>query len=475
MTAEQHVDTPASAGTRGRRLIIVAVVLLVIVATSAQLFARRDRSVRETAVALSAVPSSDATDVTWYCAEGTSSPGGRADETLIIANLATTPARVTVVVHVAGTAKTREFSLLGETQQRVRVAEIAATTEPGVTVLAVGGQVVVEHALVGATDIAFGPCARRAAAEWYFAAGTTVKGAFEWLALYNPFAESATVDITVHTRDVTAESAVDRIDRIAGVNVPGATRVTVPIHDRIGRHTVTALQVRARIGRIVAERTLTFDGTDSRRGLASTLGAIAPVTTQVLAFGAAADGRAEAFAVLNPNDQPVSVTTSFVFAGGISVEPVVVTIPAQSVADVSLPTAPKDVPRIAVVESSRPVVAELRTAFAKAPAAGSVIALMGETTTANRWVFAAGAYSETSSDIYVVANRSQQEASVDVVSQGAVSTVSIPANAWTSVSAQQFQYRPSAAMVFSSTQPVQVVRITQVGSGYSVSPGMPAR
>ncbi len=66
--------------------------------------------------------------------------------------------------------------------------------------------------------------------EWHFAAGTTVQGAQLWLALFNPFADDAIVDIGFLTN--TGPFAPGELQ---GFVVPGHSRVTVPVHDQARR------------------------------------------------------------------------------------------------------------------------------------------------------------------------------------------------------------------------------------------------
>ena len=47
----------------------------------------------------------------------------------------------------------------------------------------------------GENDLAVGPCARQAGRDWYFAAGTTERGAEDNAALFNPFPDDAKVRV----------------------------------------------------------------------------------------------------------------------------------------------------------------------------------------------------------------------------------------------------------------------------------------
>ena len=84
-------------------------------------------------------------------------------------------------------------------QLEVPVSTITAAAEPGVVVEIVGGQAIVSHEVVGQGDLAVEPCARDASTDWYFANGTTVRGAQQFIVLFNPFGDDAIVDVSFLT------------------------------------------------------------------------------------------------------------------------------------------------------------------------------------------------------------------------------------------------------------------------------------
>ena len=157
-------------------------------------------------------------------------------------------------------------------QRRVDISSVFVhPRSPGVVVEVVGGAAVVEHELRRSSQSTIGPCARQAAPDWYFAAGDTGLGAEDWLALFNPFPDDAIVDLTFLTA--------------AGVQAPGqAQAVVVPRHSRLSFPVSTivrdqanlAVHVHARTGRVVAEQSLYFDGTNGPAGLTTALGATSP-------------------------------------------------------------------------------------------------------------------------------------------------------------------------------------------------------
>ena len=135
----------------------------------------------------------------------------------------------------------RVVRLAPRAEARVRVADVVATPEPAVVVEIVGGQAVVSHELAANGDIATEPCARGASADWYFAAGTTLKGSQQFLVLFDPFGDDAIVDVTFLTDD-----GVQEPDSLQALVVPRRSRVSIPVHDAVPRQRNVAIHVHAR-------------------------------------------------------------------------------------------------------------------------------------------------------------------------------------------------------------------------------------
>src|SRR5436190_8663965 len=70
------------------------------------------------------------------------------------------------------------------------------------------------------------PCASTAGTNWYFAAGTTVRGVSQWLVLEDPFAADARVDVTLRT-----ETGLQLLPSLSGLDVPRRSRGVIPIQD----------------------------------------------------------------------------------------------------------------------------------------------------------------------------------------------------------------------------------------------------
>jgi hypothetical protein len=195
------------------------------------------------------VPAANAAETAWYCAEGTSNPGGRADERIYIANIddRVAHARVTVMQGPDQAAKVKTVDVAPGSLTSVHVSDILAIAEPGVLVEVTGGRAIVTHSVGGFDDAGYGPCARDASPVWHFAAGTTVKGGQLFLALFNPFGDDAIVDI-----DFLTNAGPLGPDELQGFVVPAHSRVTVPIQDQARRTDLVATEVRARRGRVIA-------------------------------------------------------------------------------------------------------------------------------------------------------------------------------------------------------------------------------
>ena len=71
------------------------------------------------------------------------------------------------------------------------------------------------------------------------AAGTTVRAAQHYLALFNPFGDDAILDIAFLT-----DTGVQQIDRLQGFVVPRRSRVTVPVHQLLERQNLVAVEIR---------------------------------------------------------------------------------------------------------------------------------------------------------------------------------------------------------------------------------------
>lgn len=398
----EGVSAPDSNGRpRVRRVrrtpILVVVIAAIAVAAVAQQRASSSDGAATAPGASSGVgvASSAAVSSAWYCAEGTSVPDGRADETVIVASLAATNVDATVTVMPGGDTKpvSRTLRLAPGEETSVRVADILATPEPGVVVETTGGRAAVSHRLDHGDDVAVEPCTRAAGPDWYFSAGTTVPGSEHDLALFNPFGEDAIVDVSFLT-----DTGPQEPDALQAVVVARHSRVTIAVQDSVLRQARVATQIHARVGRIVAEHTQIFDGTvpdtgPTRRGIAVSLGATAPVASWRIPSGTTRNGGAASLALANFGASEAKVEVHVVLVSDQKLAPQSVTIPARSVAAVDVTTRVPLGTDYAITATAvdaaghpAPVVAEVLTSWAPSSATPGVASTLGSTVAARRWV-----------------------------------------------------------------------------------------
>lgn len=435
---------------------------------------------RASAVDGPTVPSTDAVSVAWFCAEGTSVEGGRADETVLIANLAAHPVDATVtVMRGAG----RRFAVERRTiaalaQERVLVSDLADAEQPGVVVEVLGGPAIVEHELRGNDDVAVGPCARAAGRRWYFAGGTTVRGAEEWLTLFNPFGQDAIVDVSFLT--ATRREVPLATQSLA---VPRHSRISVPVHEQVLREERLATEVHARIGRVVAERTLRFDGTDTRRGLAVSLGVNGSASRWRLPVGDAQVGTAQSISIANFASHAAQIDVSVTLDGETALEPEKVDVSAESVVRVELgdrvPVASAYTVDVHVTDGAPVVVEAFGTWAVPAPVTG-IATTPGLVTEARRWAFAVGRPDDSADAVISAINVSNRPLTVQLYAYTAGdpnSPASAPARAVAPGERAEFRLselgiRPDQVIVIEADGLIVVGRLI-LGGGASISSGVP--
>lgn len=324
------------------------------------------------------------TRVAWYCAEGTSIPNGRADEEVVLGNVAkiSSDAVVTVFGGSDLAPVSRSLTVPPGRVVRVRVADILASPEPGVLVEVSGGATAVEHRISRGTDDALGPCAREPSSDAHFASGTSRKGAELWLALFNPFPDDAIVDVRGTTGD-----GLRAPGGLQGVVVPRFSRVSVPVHDLIPRVDLVAIDATVRRGRAIIEQSFALDGTDGRSGLAMSLGEV-PARRWFFPAGLIGSGHQERIVLANSADRDASVKVEFALDAAAAIEPVSMSVPGTSAVAVDLGRVPADIGFSVIVHASRPVVAEMISASsAPQPVTDRGLASdLGFTTGAKDWV-----------------------------------------------------------------------------------------
>ncbi len=199
---------------------------------------------------------------TFYCAGGTATgkAEGFAEHTVMVANLSD-ERRIGKITAYFDKAEPQSRSLEVGAHARVdtRLADVGKADFASAVVEVPGGEVAVEHLVSGPTGRSVSTCASSPSNSWYFPAASTRPGARLILAVFNPFPDSAVVDITFATDD--GERRPQAFDgmvvpggRVIGVEVTGV----VTLRPQMSASVVT----RQGSGRVVVDQLQSFDGTD---------------------------------------------------------------------------------------------------------------------------------------------------------------------------------------------------------------------
>lgn len=351
----------------------------------------------------------DALASTWYCAGGTSSGSGIAEQVVVIAN--PTPRATTgTITAVPDTGKPVTKAVVVGAYGRIRVPVRSLVTAgwAAARVELRGAGMVVDHEVSGPLGRDAAPCTTTASDRWYFATGATSRNASETLVLYNPFADDASVDITAVTSDGQRVPSAYR-----GLLVPAHSVVATRVNDQVRSNGVqVATEVVSRSGRIVVDRIQTFDGRTAYstaeetakepyrpRGLTVAAGVPRPASSWMFPLGLKAAGMHERFVVFNPSftreaDVDVGVTLVDPARNG-EIDPLRVSVGPRSFQIVELDgedrvTAGVDHGTVVRSRNGVPIVVDRQLAGqdpfpARGAATSSGTALVG-----TRWVFAAG-------------------------------------------------------------------------------------
>jgi hypothetical protein len=217
------------------------------------------------------------------------------------ANVGDAPADVVVTVLADKAPASRQTLTVGASS--VRTSRRADLGPPGaLTIESFGGRVVVEEGIDGAAGIDVAPCATEGGTQWHFAAGTTPRGVQQWLVIQNPFASDAKVDVTLRT-----SGGVRRPELLQSYDVRRRSRAVVPIHDIAVREDLVAVEVDARVGKVVAAQTIVFTRDAGPPGVALTVGVPAPSDRWQFAEGAPTSGTTTKVAIANVGSDDAQV------------------------------------------------------------------------------------------------------------------------------------------------------------------------
>jgi hypothetical protein len=386
--------TPAR-GTRRLPIIVLAVVTV-----AAGVAAGRSHlpGVAQPVAPLEAteLPASDAVSTAWYC-PGLPAEFPQKNQTLTLTNLGSGAARAAVTVHPDDGGKPVSNTLVIPHASVFTVDRTLLATAAGpIVVEPFSPDVVVSFGLESADRLATVPCATTAGPDWYFAAGTTVRGVSQWLVLEDPFAADARVNVTLRS-----DVGLQELQSLSGVDVPARSRIVIPIHDAAVRRARVSVEVHATVGRIVASQTLRYTSTAGTPGVATSIGAVKPASSWWFTGGDTRAGASEIVAIANVGQLDAQVNVQAQAGAKAIVHPVQVTVPSGGVSWVQVGGCASAAPGCLAVpngigyvllvqsDSDAPIVAQTISRFdgARDSTLGAATSV-GSTAPARRWVIA---------------------------------------------------------------------------------------
>lgn len=380
----------------------------------------------------------DALDSSWFCPGQSAGEDTPADGTIVVANVGDSTARGVLEVVAAGGEEpvVEPLEVPALTTERIPLADVLEADWVAAKVEVEGGTVVVEHEVAGEDDRDVAPCHSRASDTWYLPAGASTRDASLTLAIYNPYAGEARVDLAF-----TTEESVREPSDLQGLAVAPGAVVTVDVSGVVTERAVISTTVVATRGQVVVDRIQTYDGrgasttaeeaeaeTYQPQGLTLTPAVPGPRVTWGFAAGAKAGFLHERVVLFNPRDEVAEVEIEVALSDpqrNGTLDPFPVTVPAGEFAVFDLDAIeqiPNGVVHSITVRSENgvPVIAERALAAAgegTVPYVGTA-ASTGTPVGSERWVFATGPEDGTDVARIAVVNPGDAAVTVEVTASG---------------------------------------------------------
>src|SRR5437763_10099476 len=323
------IDRVAAVNVRRTPIVVALLVALVvaIIVGNANASTRHGATASTEAVTM---PAAGVQSSAWFC-PGAPPSVPISTESITVSNTGSAPADADLTVYPDRRS--------APVHQRVRVPARSVQTLRRVALGPAGAlvaetfsrAVLVESGIQSRASLALTPCATQASSSWYFAAGGTPRGVSQWLVLDDPFAADAKVDIVLHTNAGRREP-----DQLHGFAVARRSRAVIPIHDFAVRMNVVAVEIHARVGRIVAEQTLLYGADSGARGVAVSLGQPVPSTVSYFADGLVATGSSASVTVANVGTTDTDVQLEAFPGGAVGLAPVTLALPRDAVVRVPI-------------------------------------------------------------------------------------------------------------------------------------------
>ncbi|MCU1453447.1 MAG: hypothetical protein JWN46_1593 [Acidimicrobiales bacterium] len=442
---------------------------------------------------------SSALSSTWFCAGGSArGADGQAEMSVLVANVMShsVPAELTAYDQ-HGQTSTKRITVPATGRVRVNVADFHQANWVAVMVEVFGGQAAVERLVKGPNGFSAGPCASASSNHWYFAEGSTLRGAEEYLALFNPYPDGASVDIRFST-----EAGVRSPRAYQGYQVPGRSVRVVRITNEVTRRERVAASVVTRSGNLIVDRVQTFDGTGDKvgaagapqtaapRGLVVGPGAPDTSTTWYFPDGRKIDGARSQIWVYNPTDRATTVDIAVALddpqRNGV-LDPSPLAVPAGEVRSLDLTaqgTIPVGVGHSITVRSRDGVgvVADQLLSAGPPWARRGVTVTTGAPVLAGAWLFPGGSTTPDQTEQLVVANpgSTSVRVTVEVLASGriltlpALSQVEVPSHGRVLLDPSLFKLA-DVPLVVRASGPVAVERLLLLKArpGIALSFGLP--
>lgn len=244
-------------------------------------------------------------DSAWYCPMGSSDAGGFADHEIYISNLADTSAVANLsILTAAGQGAGRRIELAPLQTERVQLSESQESPVAGAVVEIISGEGVVGHAVTTDQGRAEGPCATQVSNRWYFASGRTELDSKQYLALMNPFPETAVFNVEFRTLARSRQPQA-----LQGASVPARSVRIIDIGENITSEANVATIVTTQRGRLIAERLQVIDGSLGANGAALQIGVARPANSWIMPAGRINEGGDHSLIVFNPAEPNDPVLT----------------------------------------------------------------------------------------------------------------------------------------------------------------------
>ena len=437
-----------------------------------------------------AMPPAGVRSAAWFC-PGAPTGFKTSDERLTISNTGDTPTDVAITVYPdgGGAPVTKPVTVPAATVQTLARADLGAAGPVVVEVF--GADVAVETSIETPNALAMTPCASRAADHWFFTAGETPRGVAQWLVVNDPFAADAKVDILLRTNE-----GLRQPEALQGVDVARRSRAIIPIHDYAVRQALVSVEVRARVGHVVATQTLVYTDASGPRGVAVTSGATETADEWWFADGTTADGIRDAVVLTNPGPTDTQVDVQGYPDGELALGPVTVALPRDSVLRVPIggcrggaapcvPVPARTSYALQVrADEGAPIAAEVVRRGGTAQQSYGDAVSTGVTEAASSWVFGRSRAGGERSAFLAFATPGPSEARVSIVAAREGKTVRpkqlqnlrVPPGRRVAVQLARIAELPrDAALVITSDRPIVVERVIQTGAEMTRTAGITVR